>query len=120
MQYNDKKETSQSYATDDLRRLITENPRLPLLVFCGKIENGSRKSWVSCDIVKAELGEFLDLKTIYTKRDVYTDRREFERDLSGMLNLNLYANEEAKNLLKDIIALHDPYWKPCIILYAGN
>lgn len=104
--------TGLPYDCKELRKLIIENPDLPLIVMAGEYANGGYFTYRACEKVCAILGEFLYCKKELYENKTYTDRIEFEEDL-----LDCYMSyEEVKEKLK----YYEPFWKKCIILYVDN
>ena len=113
------------YSTNDLRKLIIDNPDLPLLVFAGEDANHNGDyPYMSCSYINSYIGEFLDCSQIINESICYTDRDDFEDDLADYLdNLEDVAamtDVEFDARLKQELAKYEPYWKKCIILYVNN
>ena len=124
-------ETGLLYKTDYLKKLILENPELPLLVFAGS--EACPEDWCSCACsdVRAEIGEFLDAETDFMSYYddagmCYEDRIQFEEDLADWLEDNERENhpgmteDEWDAEVERRIREFDPYWKKCIILRVDN
>lgn len=108
-------------STDELRRLILENPSLPLLVFAGEDCNIGDYSYMACSSVNASLGEFLDCQQVINDEYCFTDRDEFQEEMENRLCDSFDgSDEEFKKFIKAKLAEYEPYWKPCIILYVDN
>lgn len=103
------------YDCKELRKLIIENPDLPLLVFAGEEANIGDFGYMACGKVDAILGEFLDCNHGMHENYVYTDRIDFEEYLFDYYALEL-NDEEIREKLKS----YEPFWKKCIILYVDN
>lgn len=112
------KETGYLHATDELRKLIIENPELPLLVMGGENANDGMHTYTVCGDVSAEIGEFLDCEQDVNPEICYTSRKAFGEDLAE--TLGDCPDDEFGDMLNSRIAEHEPYWKPCIILYVDN
>ena len=113
------------YSTNDLRKLIIDNPDLPLLVFAGEDANHNGDyPYMSCSCIYSYIGEFLDCSQTINESICYTDRDDFEDDLADYLdNLEDVAamtDVEFDARLKQELAKYEPYWKKCIILYVNN
>ena len=100
-------------STTLLRKLIIENPDLPLLVFAGEEANIGDWSYMSCSYVTARIGEYLDCMQEVNECRCYTDRADFEDDFKG-------TDEEWDEYLSKELAKYDPYWTECIILHVDN
>ena len=119
MSYFEPKGTSLNIAanTQELRKLIIENPDLPLLVFAGEeayLEDG-RHYWMCCSGCHAELGEFLDCGVTEDGCGaVFIDRDKLYDAVYD------YYHEETDEYAEEMVHSYDPYWKKCIILYVDN
>lgn len=126
MTNEERKPTNLLNSASELRRLIIENPDLPLLVFAGEDANpGNYWGYMSCSYVSAHVGEFLDCAQTVNDEKCYCDRDDFEEDLEYILCDNCDMGEEEfeerfPDLLKQELAKYEPYWKSCIILYVNN
>lgn len=113
------KETGLLNATDELRKLILENPELPLLVLAGQRSNTGSYAYMSCSIVKAEIGKFLDCANVFNRKQCFTDRNELE------VTILYYSDfkgtyKEFLDYVKSEMERYEPYWKPCIIVRVDN
>ena len=109
------------HSAAELRRLIIENPDLPLLVFAGEEANSGDWNYMSCSYTYAYLGEFLDCQQTVNDEKCYCEREDFEEDLGDMLyDQENILDEEFEVRFKEELSKYDPYWKPCIILYVNN
>ena len=112
-------------ASDELRRLIIENPDLPLLIFAGEDANPGDYSYTSCSSCHAEVGEFLDCMQEVNDERCYTDRDTFAEDLADNLYGDLHddwtgTDGEWDKYVEDQVAEYNPYWRKAIILYVDN
>ena len=112
-------------ATDELRKLLLENPDLPLLVFAAEDCNHGAYPYESCSGCHAALGEFLDCMQEVNDERCYMDRDAFAEDLAEHLYDQYYhdwhgSNEEWDAYCDSHVKEYDPYWKKCIILYVDN
>ena len=107
--------------TEVLRKLILENPDLPLLVFAGEEANGGDYSWMCCTDVSAEKGEVLDCKGPNDEY-LYTDRDELEDDVGEELfsEVGDIPDEEYEKMLKERMSKYEEYWTECIIVRVTN
>lgn len=107
----------------ELKRLIIENPDLPLAFFAE--DTGDYYcGYISCSSVTAEKGEVLDCYQDINDERAFTSRDEFEEDLQEVLcEIDEYRNisdEEFDEILKKEKSKYDDKWKDCIIVYVGN
>lgn len=106
--------------TDELRRLIVENPELPLIVMAGQDCNYGDWAYMSCSFCKAELGEVLDCAQEVNDEKVYDDRDDFREDLEYCYTDFEGSDQEFEQFIATELAKYEPYWKKCIFLYVGN
>lgn len=119
------KPTNLLCATDELRELILKYPDYPLLVFTGYECNSGDWSYMSCSYIHATVGEFLDCMQLVNEEKCYMDRDDFAEDLADCLYYSEYhdwdgSDNEWDDYVDRRIEEYDPYWRPCIILYADN
>lgn len=109
------------HQTTELRKLIVENPDLPLVVFAGDSANIGYYSSVACSDVRAYIGEILNCTNDVCDH-ICDDRIEFEERLSDSLAEEHpeLSDDEFDELLKMRIDEFEPYWEKCIILYVDN
>ena len=107
--------------TEKLRKLILENPGLPLVVFAGEEANNGDYNWMTCTDVSCEKGEILDCAGPNDER-IYTDRDELEDDIGDELynEVGDIPDEEYEKLLKERMSKYEEYWTECIIVYVTN
>lgn len=103
-----------------LKKLILENPSLPLLVFSTEDANSGEFNMelASC---KCEKGIVLDAaENIWLPRydRIYTDETDLEEDIQEALYdaLEGLEDEEFDALVALKMKTLDPYWKECIIV----
>lgn len=121
MNKNEKNSTGLLHDCHKLRKLILENPDLPLLIFAGEDCNSGDYAYMSCSYVSASVGEFLDCQQTVNDERCYTDRDEFQEDLEDMLYQNFDGSDrEFEKYAEKILCEYDPYWKPAIIVYVDN
>ena len=108
------KETGIVIDSKELRKLIVENPDLPIVVLAGEdawLDEGF--CWWFCSDVRAKLSEVLDCQLPFGNT-IYTDRGDFEEDLAD------YLNEPDEDKFNAELRKYDPYWKKVIAIYADN
>lgn len=101
--------------TTELRKLIFENPDLPLLIFCGE------DSWhdeYPYEQAEASDGEIKEL-TLY--KDWWTDKDDYENRLSDDLcdeeEYKDMSDEEYSNMIKQKVA--ETEFVKAIVIYVG-
>lgn len=107
----------------ELRKLIAENPELPIVVMVGREAACDDFGFTLCTSVNCGISEVLDCDVPWSS-DVYTDRDEFEESLSNYLcdkeeYLKLWEDE-----FNEVLRFHkekfEPYWRKAIVIYADN
>ena len=112
------------HSTDELRKIIIDNPDLPLLVFAGEDANIGDWSYMSCSHINVCLGEVLDFdadELVPYNNRIYTDRVEFAECLADVLSYDFIGTDgEFEEYLEKEVEKYDPYWVKCIIIYVDN
>lgn len=112
--------TGAIYETEELRRLIIENPGLPLVVFAGEEANiGSEYSYMLCSSVSASVGEFLDNEIVFEAEQCFFERCELETYLYENTEFD-GPDEEFDAYIADKMKELERYWKKAIIVYVNN
>lgn len=124
MKEYEKRPTGLMFNTEELRRMVEENPGMPLVVLAGQNANpGDEFTSMYCSSVRVVKGEFLDCMQEVNDEISYFDRDKFEEDMEEKLADAVpedMPEEDFQELLKQEIAEYAPYWKPCIILAVDN
>ena len=108
------------YDSSELKKLILENPNLSILCFASQEANLGDYSWETC-MVRASKGEFLDCCQMVNEERIFFDRDDFREALEDKYEDGFDGSEkEFDQFMDDELAQYEPYWKPCIILYAYN
>lgn len=112
------------HATDELRKLILENPDLPIIVFAGEEACGSDYAYCSCSDVHARLGEYLDYDEGHFMEKCILDREDFEDELiyefEDADECQNMTDEEWHEFIKNKMTEFEQYWKKCIVLWVDN
>ena len=120
----EKQPTFNLHACDDLKRLIKENPELPLVVLAGEDANGGDYGFMFCDRVDAYVGEILDCMQEQEDERCFIDRDEFREQIEDNLAMSDEwadkTDEEIEAEADRIEAEYEPYWKKCIIVTVDN
>lgn len=110
----------------ELRRLIAENPDLPIVVLAGE-EAGSECAWTYCASVKAYLSRILDVKTPFDDDErVFDDEGDFEDAVTDWVANNFeyilldYSGQTEEEKIKAEIEKYKPFWRDVIAIYATN
>lgn len=113
---------SLSTVSDELKKLIIENPDLPIVVLAGEEANSGDYSWMFCTDIYFRIDEILDCDFYDHDDTVITDRDRLEEIIED----NLYdeycdkAEEEYDKAIKQKMQELEPYWKKVIAIYATN
>ena len=118
-------DTALLHSTDELRKIIIDNPDLPLLVFAGEEANtGDCWSYMSCSRVTVCLGEVLDFdadESIPYDDRIFTERDDFAECLADVLSYDFVGTDrEFEEYLEKEVEKYDPYWVKCILVYVDN
>lgn len=107
----------------ELRKLIAENPDLPIVAIAGEEANGGDYCWMYCSSVSAQIEEILDARLPFDDERVFSDREMFEEAIADHLNDKETENlseEDFDALVKTEIAKYEPYWRKVIAVYVDN
>ena len=115
-------EFSLSQKTDELKRLIAENPDLPIVVLAGEEANGGDYPWMFCSCISFDVGEILDCEYLDYDDAVFTDRERLEEVVADRLydNNPTIGEEEFNIAVAEKVKEFEPYWKKVIAIYATN
>lgn len=104
--------------TAKLRKLIIENPDMPLMIFVGQDTYNDEYMYTACTSVKAKIGEVLDCDDQVTEGEIFCDRTEFEDKLRIYLEdeYDVYSDSFVAKKLRE----YDQFWKQTIIVWADN
>lgn len=108
--------------TDELRKLILENPDLPIAVLCGEDANAGYCGYVFCTDIRFSIGEILDCDFYDYDDAVFTDRDRLEEYIADGL-CDIYRDmpdDEFDALVKEEAKKYEPHWKKAIMIYADN
>ena len=107
-------------STDELRKLILENPGVPLLVFAAEDCNRGEWGWEACPVCRASIGEILDCQQTINDERVYTDRDDFQEDMEEHYDDFDGSDAEFEQFIENKMMEYEPYWRKCIILYVSG
>lgn len=113
--------------TDELKKLISENPDLPIVVIAGEEANTGDYSLMYCTNVRFSVEEILDCEVPYSEY-VETDRDNFDEQIEEWLWDDMGGNDKDRKLseaifkdaLEETKAKYEPYWKNVIAIYVDN
>lgn len=110
----------------ELRKLIAENPELPIVVLASEEANCGEWGWQYCNDVSCEVQEILDVKTPFDRDDgiIFHDRDDFEEAIADEFcdryPYKEMSNEEFDKIVAREAAMYDGCWKKVIAIYASN
>lgn len=109
----------------ELRKLIAENPNLPIVVMGGEEAAASGWCWTYCTDVRCEVGEVLDYECPWETERVYDDKIEFEEELANYLsetieNADTMSDEEFDRVVEIWKDKYSQHWHKAIIIRADN
>lgn len=112
------------HTTDELRKLILENPELPIIVFAGQEACAYNWSYCSCSTVHAYIGEYFDYDEGHFAEKCILDKTDFEDELiqeyEDSPECENMSDDEWNEFIENKMAELDKYWKKCIVLYVDN
>lgn len=110
----------------ELRKLITENPDLPIVVLADEEANHGEWGWEYCHDVSCAVQKILDVKTPYDREDgiIFHDRGDFEEAIADTLCdrefFKSLSNKEFDEAVAREAAMYDDCWKKVIAIYVSN
>lgn len=111
-------------SSDELKKLIAENPNLPIVVLIGQDAVSDDYGYTYCSDIHFSIEEILDCALPFGEDCVYNDRDDFEDALSNYLaDCEEYENlsdEEFNALLTKELNKYEPYWKKVIAIKDDN
>lgn len=109
--------------TDELRKLIQENPELPIVVLAGESANSGEWCWTYCCEVNCQLDEILDVETPYDSEKVFTDKTDFLEAIEEVLyykHVDDMTPEEIEAAAKREADMYSGCWRKVIAVYVDN
>lgn len=109
-------------SSDELKKLILENPELPIVVLAGEDAWGGCHPWTFCSSISFCIDEILDCDFLDSQDCVFTDRDYLEEFIAD----NLYDDyredpeEEYEAAIDKRLQELEPYWTKVIAVYASN
>ena len=109
-------------SSDELKKLILENPDLPIVVLANEDSTSGDWSWTYCSSISFDIGEILDCDFYDYDDTVFTDRDRLEEYIGDMLydEYRDKSDEEGETAIKRKLEELEPYWKKVIAIYATN
>lgn len=113
--------------TDKLKKLISENPDLPIVVIAGEDAVADGYTSTYCSDIRFYIDEILDCEVPYMEY-VETDRINFEEQIEEWLWDDMGGNDVDTKLseaafedaLEELKERYEPYWKNAIVISVDN
>jgi hypothetical protein len=108
--------------SDELKKLILENPDLPIVVLADEDSVCDYYGWTFCSSIFFHIEEILDCDFYDYDDRIFVDRERFEEKIADDLwdEYHEKSNEEYDAAIKREIEKYEPYWKKVIAIYASN
>ena len=106
--------------TDELKKLILENPELPIVILADEDSSNADYGWTYCSRISFCIEEILDWDFYDYNDAVITDRDRLEELIADNLDGEYLTDEEYEAAIKKEIEKYEPYWKKVIAIYASN
>lgn len=110
----------------DLRKLIAENPDLPIVVLANEESSCADDCWTYCNNVRCALSMLLDVETPYDAEDghIFTDKIEFEEAIADTFSddekYHALSDQKFDEAVKTEMDKYECHWKRVIAIYASN
>ncbi len=108
----------------ELRKLIAENPDLPIVVLVGEYAYSGEWGYEYCSNVSCGVEVILDCEIPFGDGIVPTDKEIFKESLADHLislpGIEDLTDEEFDTRLKEELAKYEPHWKKVIAICADN
>ena len=113
---------SLTHSSDELKKLIFENPDLPIVVLAGDDASCGDWRWTYCSSVSFHIDEILDCDYYDYDDVVFTDRDRLEECVVDELadEYEDKSEEEFDEAVKRKLEELEPYWTKVIAIYATN
>lgn len=108
--------------TDELKKLMAENPDLPIVVLAGQEASSDYWGWTYCSSISFGIDEILDCDYYDYDDTVFTDRDRLEEKIEDDLwdEYHEVSDENYDAAVKRELEKYEPYWKKVIAIYANN
>lgn len=108
--------------TNELKKLILENPELPIVILANEDSNNADYGWTYCSRISFYIEEILDWDFYDYNDATITDRDRLEELIADMLYDEYCekSDEEYEAAIKREAEKYEPYWKKVIAIYASN
>ena len=108
--------------SDELKKLILENPDLPIVVLVADDACSGNFYWTFCGSISFHICEILDCDLYDNDETVFCDRDRFEEFIEDMLYDEYFdkPDEEYEAAIKNKLEEFEPYWTKVIAIYGSN
>lgn len=113
---------SLTHSSDELKKLIFENPDLPIVVLAGEEASSYDFYWTYCSSVSCHLSEILNCDYSDYDDTVFTDRDRLREKIEDDLYDEYHdkSDEEYEAAVKSKLEELEPYWEKVIAICATN
>lgn len=111
---------SLSKESDELKKLITENPDLPIVVLAGEESWDGCHPWTFCSSISFRVEEILNCDFLDYHDCVFVSRERLEERIEDDLYDDYSAGpeEEYEAAINRRLQELEPYWEKVIAIYA--
>lgn len=113
--------------SDELKKLILENPDLPIVVLAGEDANIGDFPWMFCTNIFLSVEEIFDCDFYDDDGTVFTDRESLEEVIIDKIengdidvDVDITDEDEFNKAVEREMEKCEPYWKKVIAIYANN
>lgn len=117
-----KRTYSLTHNSDELKKLILENPDLPIVVLAGEEASSYDFYWTYCSSVSFHIDEILNCNYSDYDDTVFTDRDRLREKIEDDLYDEYHdkSDEEYEAAINREVEKYEPYWQKVIAIYATN
>ena len=108
--------------TEELKKLIAENPDLPIVILADEDSHGFYSGWTYCTSITFSIAEILCCD-FYDYNDGIIDDRDRLEELIGDDIYDKHPDmpeDEYEAAIKKEVVKYEPYWKKVIAIWATN
>lgn len=113
--------------SDELKKLILENPDLPIVVLAGEDANIGDFSWMFCTNISFSIEEIFDCDFYNYDETIFTDRESLEEVIIDKIEngdidvgVDITDEDEFNKAVECEMEKYEPYWKKVVAIYANN
>ena len=111
-----------SKKSDLLKKLILENPNLPIVVLAGEDACAGDHYWTFCSSISFHIAEILDCDFVNDDDTVFDDREKLRDKITDDLYDDFCdgPDDEYEAAIQRKLQELEPYWTKVIAIYATN